>query len=59
MKYEKNSSSKKNQKEDYLKKIQKINREKVSIQYNKEVETVMRKCVKQEDVEIESPFPFL
>ena len=58
-KYEKNSSSKKNQKEDYLKKIQKINREKVSIQYNKEVETVMRKCVKQEDVEIESPFPFL
>lgn len=58
-KYEKNSSSKKNQKEYYLKKIQKINREKVSIQYNKEVETVMRKCVKQEDVEIESPFPFL
>ena len=58
-KYEKNSSSKKNQKEYYLKKIQKINREKVSIQYNKEVETVMRKCVKQEDVEIENPFPFL
>ena len=23
------------------------------------METVMRKCVKQEDVEIESPFPFL
>ena len=58
-KYEKNSSSKKNQKEDYLKEIQKINPEEVSILYYEEVETVMRKCVKQEDVEIENPFPIL
>ena len=58
-KNEKNSSSKKNQKEDYLKEIQKINPEEVSILYYEEVETVMRKCVKQEDVEIENPFSIL
>ena len=58
-KNEKKSSSKKNQKEDYLKEIQKINPEEVSILYYEEVETVMRKCVKQEDVEIENPFSIL